>query len=104
MRIIGLFAAAAVLFAIWIVYERRHPEPLVDIGLMSERAVLTTNLTALLVGFGMFGSFVLVPQLANGRRVNMDLSPYPTLLRIEAACQALPAFASAAPAKQPDAE
>ncbi len=47
---------------------------------------------------------LLVPQLANGRRVNMDLSPYPTLLRIEAACQALPAFASAAPAKQPDAD
>jgi maleylacetoacetate isomerase len=46
----------------------------------------------------------LVPQLANARRVNIDLSPYPTLLRIEAACTALPAFANAAPAKQPDAE
>jgi maleylacetoacetate isomerase len=47
---------------------------------------------------------VLVPQLANGRRVDMDLSPYPTLLRIEAACRALPAFAAAEPARQPDAE
>ena len=46
----------------------------------------------------------LVPQLANARRVNLDLEPYPTLLRIEAACLALPAFANAAPAKQPDAE
>jgi maleylacetoacetate isomerase len=46
----------------------------------------------------------LVPQLANGRRVDMDLSPYPTLLRIEAECQALPAFADAAPMRQPDAE
>ncbi len=46
----------------------------------------------------------LVPQLANSRRVNLDLSPYPTLLRIEAACVALPAFANAAPQKQPDAE
>jgi len=46
----------------------------------------------------------LVPQLANSRRVNLDLAPYPTLLRIEAACLALPAFANAAPAKQPDAE
>jgi maleylacetoacetate isomerase len=46
----------------------------------------------------------LVPQLANSRRVNLDLAPYPTLLRIEAACTALPAFANAAPAKQPDAE
>jgi len=46
----------------------------------------------------------LVPQVANSRRVHLDLSPYPTLLRIEAACTALQAFANAAPAKQPDAE
>ena len=46
----------------------------------------------------------LVPQLANARRVDLDLAPYPTLLRIEAACNALPAFANAAPARQPDAE
>jgi maleylacetoacetate isomerase len=46
----------------------------------------------------------LVPQLANARRVAMDLSPYPTLTRIEAACQALPAFAAAEPSRQPDAE
>ena len=46
----------------------------------------------------------LVPQLANARRVDMDLSPYPTLLRIDAECQALPAFASAAPQRQPDFE
>jgi len=46
----------------------------------------------------------LVPQLANARRVEFDFSPYPTLMRIEAACNALPAFANAAPAKQPDAE
>jgi maleylacetoacetate isomerase len=46
----------------------------------------------------------LVPQLANARRVDLDLSPYPTLLAIETACVALPAFAAAAPARQPDAE
>ena len=46
----------------------------------------------------------LVPQLANARRFGCDLSAYPTLLQIEKACNALPAFANAAPAKQPDAE
>jgi maleylacetoacetate isomerase len=46
----------------------------------------------------------LVPQLANARRVSMPLDAYPTLLRIEAACNALPAFAAAAPARQPDAQ
>jgi maleylacetoacetate isomerase len=46
----------------------------------------------------------LVPQLANARRSSIPLDAYPTLLRIEAACNALPAFAAAAPEKQPDAE
>lgn len=45
----------------------------------------------------------LVPQLANARRFQLSLDPYPTLLRIEAACHALPAFAAAAPEQQPDA-
>ena len=46
----------------------------------------------------------LVPQLANARRFDIPLDAYPTLLRIEAACIALPAFAAAAPERQPDAE
>ena len=46
----------------------------------------------------------LVPQLANARRVDMDLTPYPTLVRIDATCQQLPAFADAVPRRQPDFE
>ncbi|MBP2295683.1 maleylacetoacetate isomerase [Azospirillum rugosum] len=46
----------------------------------------------------------LVPQLYNARRFGSDLSGYPTLLRIEEACLALPAFADAMPEQQPDAE
>jgi maleylpyruvate isomerase len=46
----------------------------------------------------------LVPQLANARRFGCDLSVYPKLLQIETACNALSAFADAAPEKQPDAE
>jgi maleylpyruvate isomerase len=45
----------------------------------------------------------LVPQLANARRGNIDVNDYPTLARIETNCNALPAFADAAPMKQPDA-
>jgi glutathione S-transferase len=45
-----------------------------------------------------------VPQLANARRFKCDVAPYPTLLRIEANCQALDAFRRAAPDQQPDAE
>jgi maleylpyruvate isomerase len=46
----------------------------------------------------------LVPQLANARRFGVDVNAYPRLLRAEAAAKALPAFADAAPDKQPDAE
>ena len=45
----------------------------------------------------------LVPQLANARRGTVDLALCPTLLRIDAACNELPAFADAHPMKQPDA-
>jgi maleylpyruvate isomerase len=45
----------------------------------------------------------LVPQLANARRNRIPLEPYPTLRRIDAECQSLEAFASAAPERQPDA-
>jgi maleylacetoacetate isomerase len=45
----------------------------------------------------------LVPQLYNARRFGVDLSPYPTIRRIEAACLALPAFDDARPERQPDA-
>jgi len=46
----------------------------------------------------------LVPQLYNARRFGCDLSGSPTLVQIDAACRALPAFADAAPEKQSDAE
>jgi maleylacetoacetate isomerase len=46
---------------------------------------------------------VLVPQLYNARRFGLDVSPWPTLARIEAACGALPAFQAAHPDRQPDA-
>ncbi len=45
----------------------------------------------------------LVPQLYNARRYGLDLSPWPTVRRIEANCLALPAFQDAAPESQPDA-
>jgi maleylpyruvate isomerase len=46
----------------------------------------------------------LVPQVANARRLAVDLAPYPRIAAIDAACRALPAFAEAAPERQPDAE
>jgi maleylacetoacetate isomerase len=47
---------------------------------------------------------LLVPQVFNARRFNIDMAPYPTIARIDATCVALPAFAAAHPSAQPDAE
>lgn len=46
----------------------------------------------------------LVPQLGNARRYGCDLAQYPTIVSIEKNCVTIPAFANAAPEKQPDAE
>jgi maleylacetoacetate isomerase len=45
----------------------------------------------------------LVPQMYNARRFSCDLTPYPTLVRIATALEQEPAFARAAPERQPDA-
>ena len=46
----------------------------------------------------------LVPQVFNARRFNCPLDALPTIRRIVDACEQLPAFQNAAPARQPDAE
>ena len=61
-RILGLAAAAAVLLVAWGLAELRVPNPMVDMRMLAVRQVLFTNLTALIAGFAMFGSFVLVPN------------------------------------------
>ena len=61
-RILGLAAAAALLLVAWGIAELRVPEPMVDMRMLAVRQVLFTNLTALVAGFAMFGSFVLVPN------------------------------------------
>ena len=45
----------------------------------------------------------LVPQVFNARRFGVDLTPYPAIVAIDAACAALPAFMAAHPAQQDDA-
>lgn len=46
----------------------------------------------------------LVPQLYACRRFGIDLAGCPTLLRVEASLQALPAYAASHPDAQPDAQ
>jgi maleylacetoacetate isomerase len=46
----------------------------------------------------------LVPQVVNGERYKLDMSPYPTIARIYANCMKLPPFQTAHPDNQPDRE
>jgi maleylacetoacetate isomerase len=46
---------------------------------------------------------LLIPQVYNARRFGLDMSAYPTLTRIDAACGELEAFKRARPENQPDA-
>ena len=58
----GLLVFGLVVLALWVRFEMHRDDPLVDMRMMRRRGVWTTNLTGLMIGFGMFGSFVLTPQ------------------------------------------
>jgi len=63
-RTLLLIAAGAVILAFWVWLQKRTAQPLADVKLLGRPPVLMTNIATLLVGFGMFGSFILIPQLA----------------------------------------
>ena len=60
--VLGLFALSAASAVAWVLLELNVDHPLIDIRVLAERPVLLTNITALISGFAMFGSFVLVPR------------------------------------------
>ena len=60
--VLELFVATVILLLLWVVSENRSSTPLVDMKMMRIRAVWTTNLAALLFGFGMFAMFIVLPQ------------------------------------------
>jgi EmrB/QacA subfamily drug resistance transporter len=62
VRVLGLFAAALLFGIVWGVVETRVREPLVDMRMLAHRPVLFTNIGAIISGFAMFGTFVLVPN------------------------------------------
>jgi EmrB/QacA subfamily drug resistance transporter len=67
-RIEGLFAGSVAALVAWMLVELRVTEPMVDVRMLGHRPVLLTNLTALIVGFALFGSFVLIPNFVEAPR------------------------------------
>src|SRR4051794_774863 len=62
-KTIGLCLFGLAILAVWVLVESRVEDPLVDMEVMKIRGAWTTNVVAVLVGFGMYGSFILIPQL-----------------------------------------
>jgi EmrB/QacA subfamily drug resistance transporter len=69
-KTLGLLVGGAVVLALFTALQRRTTDPLVDVGVLRQRAVLATNTTAFLVGVAMFGSFLLIPQFAETAKSN----------------------------------
>ncbi|MBI5105331.1 MAG: MFS transporter [Solirubrobacterales bacterium] len=61
-RVVLLLGGGLVVLGGFLKLQARTPDPLVDVRVLRERAVLATNVTGFLVGVAMFGSFLLVPQ------------------------------------------
>jgi EmrB/QacA subfamily drug resistance transporter len=62
-KTIGLLVLGAVALVAFVLVELRVAEPLIDVRLFAVRGVWTAHVVALVFGFAMFGTFVLVPTL-----------------------------------------
>ncbi|MDQ0691342.1 MFS transporter [Arthrobacter sp. W4I7] len=57
-----LFLTAAILLAVWVPFELKVRQPMVDLRTSVRRPVLMTNLASLLIGFSMFANMLLTTQ------------------------------------------
>lgn len=67
-RTLLLAAAGTAVLALWARRELGAPHPLIDVAMLRERGVALANAAAVMLGAGMYISFVLVPQLAQEPR------------------------------------
>ena len=61
-KTLTVLAAGIALLVVWVRNEARSDHPLVDMRMMRIRGVWTTNAVAALLGFGMYASFILLPE------------------------------------------
>ncbi|GAA3395166.1 MFS transporter [Cryptosporangium minutisporangium] len=61
--ILGLAGVVAVVVPVWVLYELRRSGPLVDLRTTMRRPVLVTNLASVMIGFSMYASVMILPQL-----------------------------------------
>jgi MFS family permease len=61
-RTLGLVAVGLGFLLLFARHELETAEPLVDVRLLGQRSILTTNATSFLVGFGLFGTSAIMSQ------------------------------------------
>lgn len=60
---VGLGIVAAMAFVAWGAWTLRHPSPLVDLRVAARPPVLMTNIASVLIGMGLFGQQLILPQI-----------------------------------------
>ena len=84
--------------------EVAWPKPFIADGLVAFERVARDTAGKFCVGDEpSIADCCLIPQLASARRFGADITKHTLLLGIEERCLAMPAFANAAPDRQPDA-
>jgi DHA2 family multidrug resistance protein len=79
--IVGCSLVAAAMLTSFVVWEWRHPHPIVDIRLFRDRNFATANLMMMVLGVALFGTTVLLPQFTqimmgySAQDAGMALSP-----------------------------
>jgi MFS family permease len=63
-RTVAAFGLGLLFCLAWVAVEVRSRNPLIDMAMMRNRGVWTTNLAAFLLGAGMYSSFIGLPQFA----------------------------------------
>jgi MFS family permease len=58
-----LLIGSPLVLCLWGLYELRQAEPIIDLRIAARRPVLFTNLATIMVGVGMYGMILALPQL-----------------------------------------
>jgi EmrB/QacA subfamily drug resistance transporter len=65
-HVLGALSAAAIVFALFLLYERRVPETILPFNLLRNRIVASSLICMALVGMAMFGTISFVPLFVQG--------------------------------------
>ena len=63
LETLGCLLGGVIVFAVWVLFELRAKNPLIDIRVSIRGSVMMTNLASIAMGFALFASSIVFPQL-----------------------------------------